>query len=47
MEQYSLLIIFMTMVVIWWVTWAPWTKRKPRDESPPGRDGAKTDRERR
>lgn len=35
MEQYALLIIFAAMVVIWWVTWAPW---KPRDQAPQDQD---------
>ena len=31
MEPYALLIIFLAMVAIWWLTWAPWKKR-PGDE---------------
>ena len=31
MEPYSLLIIFLAMVAIWWFAWAPWKKR-PGDE---------------
>lgn len=27
MESYSLLMLFATMVVIWWFTWGPWRKR--------------------
>ena len=33
MEPFSLLIIFLAMVAIWWFTWAPWKKR-PSDEPP-------------
>lgn len=33
MEPYSLLIIFLAMVAIWFFTWAPWKKR-PSDELP-------------
>ena len=48
MEPYSLLIIFLAMVAVWFFTWAPWKKR-PSDELPqapqdrpdedPGRQG--------
>lgn len=46
MEPYALLIIFLAMVVIWWVTWAPWEKRSgddlpqgPQDRADEDRDG--------
>lgn len=37
MEPYSLLILFVAMVVVWWFTWAPW-RAKSRDESSQSQD---------
>ncbi|WP_293364926.1 hypothetical protein [Phenylobacterium sp.] len=31
MEQYSLLILFVTMIAVWLFAWQPWAKR-PDDE---------------
>lgn len=32
MEQYSLLILFVAMIVVWLFAWQPWVKR-PDDEA--------------
>ena len=38
METYSLLIVFLGMVAVWWWAWAPWKKRgdtSAQDQKPP------------
>ncbi len=48
MEQYSLLILFLSMIAVWLFSWQPWKKR-PGDElsqGPPDQKDEDRDRRR-
>lgn len=47
MEQYSLLILFLTMIAVWLFTWQPWKKRPDDDLSQGAQDHRDEDNGRR